>query len=185
MSLCSQPTIVIIARPFTPYPEEYYTDGIRLVTAKITRTPPDALNPMIKSLNFLNNILAKAMADDSAAHEALMLNGRGHVAECTVSNIFFAKDNVLYTPSLKCGILDGVMRAQVLELACGTGLHVLEGEFFPATIYRAHEVFVTNSTMEVMPVAALDAVSYPVGPATQRLMKAFSRNKEQYLRYRA
>ncbi|MBF0319003.1 MAG: aminodeoxychorismate lyase [Nitrospirae bacterium] len=184
MSLCREPTIVIIARPFTPYPEDYYTKGIKLITAKITRTSPDALNPMIKSLNFLNNIFAKAMADDCAAHEALMLNSRGHLAECSVSNIFFAKDSALYTPSLKCGILDGVMRAQVLELACETGLNVVEGEFFPATLYRADEVFVTNSTMEAMPVTAVDAVQYPVGQATLRLRQAFSRYREQYLKYR-
>ncbi|MBF0555337.1 MAG: aminodeoxychorismate lyase [Nitrospirae bacterium] len=184
MSLCGQPTIVIIARPFTPYPEDYYINGIRVVTAKIMRTPPGALNPMIKSLNFLNNIMAKAMADDAGAHEALMLNANGHLAECSVSNIFFVKEDILYTPSVKSGILDGVMRAQVLELACETGLGVAEGEFFPATLYRAHEVFVSNSTMEIMPVTAVDAVSYPVGGVTLRLMKAFCRYKDQYVKYR-
>ncbi|WP_420266441.1 aminodeoxychorismate lyase [Candidatus Magnetominusculus dajiuhuensis] len=184
MSLCGQPTLVIIAKPFTPYPQDYYDNGIRVVTTKIMRTPPDALNPMIKSLNFLNNIMAKAMADDAGAHEALMLSANGHLAECSVSNIFFVKEDILYTPSVKSGILDGVMRAQVLELACETGLGVVEGEFFPATLYRAHEVFVTNSTMEIMPVTTVDAVSYPVGHVTRRLMKAFFRYREQYVKYR-
>ncbi|MBF0459233.1 MAG: aminodeoxychorismate lyase [Nitrospirae bacterium] len=184
IAFCRQPMIVIAARPFTPYPEDYYTNGIKLITAKIIRTPANALNPMIKSLNFLNNILAKAEADDVAAHEALMCNVNGHLAECSTSNIFFIKEATLYTPSVKSGILDGVMRAQVLELACEAELQVVEGEFFPATLYRADEVFVTNSVMEIMPVTAVDAVTYPVGRATVKLMKAFSKHMERYLQPR-
>ncbi|MEO5361472.1 MAG: aminodeoxychorismate lyase [Nitrospirota bacterium] len=181
ISHCNQPVIVIIARLLTPYPEEYYKHGIKLITSNIMRTPPAALNPMIKSLNFLNNILAKAAADDCAAHEAIMCNVNGHLAECTTSNIFFVKEDMLYTPSVRCGILDGVMRAQVLEVACESGLKVLEGEFFPATLYRADEVFVTNSIMEIMPVNAVDSVSYPVGRATLNLTETFCRFKEKYL----
>lgn len=184
MSLCQQPTIVIVARPFTPYPEDYYKNGIKLVTAKIIRTPSSALNPMIKSLNFLNNIMAKAEADDAAACEALMCNVNGNLAECTTSNIFFIKEDTLYTPSVKCGILDGVMRTHVLELAREAKLKVVEGEFFPATLYRADEVFVTNSVMEIMPVAAVDAVTYPVGRVTAKLMKVFSNHMEQYTKCR-
>ncbi|MCG6552598.1 MAG: aminodeoxychorismate lyase [Candidatus Magnetominusculus sp. LBB02] len=175
MALCGKPSIVIAARLFSPYPQDYYTNGIKLITAKIVRTPPGALNPMIKSLNFLNNILAKQEADGTGAQEALMLNINGHMAECAASNIFFAKGDTLYTPSVKSGILDGVMRAHVLQLASETGINALEGEFFPATLYRADEVFVTNSIMEIMPVSAVDGVSYQVGQVTLKLMEEFKR----------
>lgn len=161
--LCPIPTVVIFAQEFREYPKEYYKNGIHLIIPTTRRNYSQAVNPQIKSLNFLNNILAKMEAKKNNAHEAVMLNVRGHLTEGTISNIFFCRDNELYTPSQDCGILDGITRAVVLDLAQKEGIRVHEGRFRRNDIYSANEVFITNTTMEVMPVSRVDDHQFAVG----------------------
>src|SRR5574341_321672 len=115
--LCPEPTMVIVAKPFKDYPADHYERGISTAIVATRRNHPLALNPSIKGTNFLNNILAKIESIRAGAYEAIMLNWEGYVAEGTISNIFLVKAGVLFTPSLQTGILEGVTRGLVLELA--------------------------------------------------------------------
>src|SRR5208283_2586509 len=142
----------------------------------------EALNPQIKSLNFLNNILAKIEAKRADADEAIMLNASGHLAEGTVSNIFFLNNGVLQTPSVKCGILDGITRALVIDLSIKNEIPVKEGDFEPEDLYGAGEVFITNSTMEVMPVSRVDKVHFNVGEAARLLLLKYKQEVNGYVR---
>ncbi|MBF0539213.1 MAG: aminotransferase class IV [Nitrospirae bacterium] len=177
-ALCSAPTVLVMARPFKPHLE----GSIKAAIVKTRRNLSSAIDPRIKSLNFLNNIIARIEAKDALAQEALMLNYRGHISECTVSNIFFVRDEALYTPSLSCGILDGITRGLVLQLARQEGITTREGEYFPATLYRASEVFVTNTSMEVMPVHGIDDIAYPIGSVTTRLSDSFAAYRDAYVK---
>ncbi len=180
--LCKEPTFIIIAEKFKSYPRSYYEKGIRLKIASVRRNLKEALNPQIKSLNFLNNILAKIEAKKVEAQEAIMLNVYGHLAEGTVSNIFFLKDSILHTPSIKCGILDGITRALVIDLAARNALTVKEGDFKPEDLYGATEVFITNSTMEVMPVSRVDEVHFNVGGTASLLLAKYKQEVNGYVR---
>jgi branched-chain amino acid aminotransferase len=163
--LCATPTVFIAAVPLKPYTEEFRRTGVFVITARTRRNLREALEPRIKSLNFLNNIMAKLEAERAGAFEALMLNHAGHLAECSVSNIFFVKNEAVHTPSSECGILEGITRGMVMDTARGAGLKVSEGMFSPAELYAADEVFLTNTTMEIMPVRRVDDVEYgPPGP---------------------
>jgi len=168
-SLCPRPTLVVVAEEFREYPEKYYREGVRLIIAKTRRNLVAALNPKIKSLNFLNNILAKIEAKDQGAYEAIMLNAEGFISEGTVCNIFFVREGALCTPSTAVGVLDGITRELVIALAKGNGLEVREGKFTPDDLFSAAEVFFTNTTSEVMPVSQVDDITYPVGGVTTRL----------------
>jgi branched-chain amino acid aminotransferase len=180
--LCKEPTFIIIAEKFKPYPRSYYDGGIRLKIAAVRRNLKEALNPQIKSLNFLNNILAKIEAKQADANEAVMLNVSGYLAEGTVSNIFFVKDEVLCTPSIKCGILDGITRALVIDLAARNGIRIREGEFKPEDLYGSSEVFITNSTMEVMPVNRVDEVNFNMGETARLLLTRYRQEVNGYVR---
>ncbi len=180
--LCKEPTFIIIAEKFKNYPRSYYENGIRLKIASVRRNLKEALNPQIKSLNFLNNILAKIEAKKVDAHEAIMLNAYGHLAEGTVSNIFFLKNSILHTPSIKCGILDGITRALVIDLAARNAITVKEGDFKPEDLYGATEVFITNSTMEVMPVSRVDEVHFNVGETARLLLTKYKQEVKVYVR---
>ncbi len=180
--LCKEPTFIVIAERFKPYPHSYYEEGIRLNIAKVRRNIKEALNPQIKSLNFLNNILAKIEAKRADTNEAVMLNAAGHLAEGTISNIFFVKDRVLCTPSIECGILDGITRTLVIDLAVKNGIHIWEGEFTPEFLYDASEVFITNSTMEIMPVNRVDAVDFKVGEISKLLLTKYRQEVNGYVR---
>jgi branched-chain amino acid aminotransferase len=179
--LCGEPTFIIIAEQMKDYPRSYYEHGIRTIIAETSRNAKEAINPQIKSLNFLNNILAKIEAKERDAYESLMLNTHGHLTEGTISNVFLFKDRVLCTPSLSCGILDGITRDVVLDLAVREGLHVKEGEFSKEDLYRAQEVFITNSTTEVMPVSTVDEVQFPVGEVTELLHHAYQEEVRAYV----
>jgi branched-chain amino acid aminotransferase len=172
-ALCPEPTLIIIPVPFRPYPDAHYEEGVSLVIAGTRRNPPEALDPRIKSLNFLNNILAKREAVAAGAFDALMLNHHGHVTECTVSNLFFAAGDVLCTPSSSSGILQGITRQVVLDLARAEGITVEEGEFTADDLTGAEEVFLTNTSMEVMPVGRIGEQAFHVGPMAPRLRAAF------------
>lgn len=171
--LCKEPTFIIFAEEMKDYPEGFYNNGIRIIIAETKRNLRDAINPQIKSLNFLNNILAKIEAKKCNAYEAIMLNASGHVAEGTISNVFFYRGDVLCTPSVECGILDGITRKAVLSIAVREGLLVKEGRFTRHDIYNAGEVFITNSTMEVMPVCRVDEVDFNIGEVSKLLRKAY------------
>mgnify|MGYP001582609133 FL=1 len=183
--LCKEPTFIIIAEEFREYPAAYYQNGIKTIIAETRRNIKEAINPQIKSLNFLNNILAKIEAKKKNAYEALMLNAEGCLAEGTISNLFFVLSQknkpVLCTPSIDCGILDGITRNTALELAQKRGIKTKEGKFKKEDIYRASEVFITNTTMEIMPVCKVDAVSYQVGAVAKLLHEAYKENVRAYL----
>ncbi|MEW6599682.1 MAG: aminotransferase class IV [Nitrospirota bacterium] len=183
-ALCPAPTFVIFASQFRKYPGEFYRKGIKVCIADIRRNYSRALDPRIKSLNFLNNVLAKIDAKKKGAYEALMLNYRGYLAEGTISNVFFIKDDVLYTPSLNVGILDGITRRTILNAAAELGIKTREGKFKPQEISAAQEVFISNTTMEVMPVSRIvEGGRFHVpGRITVLLHKAYKRKVADYTR---
>lgn len=180
--LCKKPTLVIIAEEMRVYPESFYESGIDAIICRTKRNLKEAVDPQIKSLNFLNNILAKIEAKKEGAFEALMLNVSGFITEGTISNIFFYKEGVLCTPSPDCGILDGITRKVILDIALKEGLHVKEGEFTSADIYAASEVFITNTTAEVLPVRRVDNVRYKAGDVGKLLRKAYRDEVAAFIR---
>lgn len=178
---CTSPTFVIIARGLPERMPGLYEVGVKAIIPRTRRNPKEALDPGIKSLNFLNNILAKAEAVRLGAYEALMLNVSGSLTEGTASNLFFVKRGSLFTPSQKCGILEGITREVVISLAKGAGLGVMEGEFSKEELCGADEVFVTNSTMEVLPVSEVDGAGFGVGPVTRLLMGEYRKAVRTYV----
>jgi branched-chain amino acid aminotransferase len=154
---CSKPTTFIITDVITLYPEECYRDGLEIGTVSTRRNSPQALSPNIKSLNYLNNVLAKIEANQLNVREALMLNLEGYVAECTADNVFFIREGRLVTPPTTAGALEGITRNAVMELARAQGLAVEEKFFTPYDLYIAEEVFLTGTAAEVVPVVRIDA----------------------------
>ena len=181
-ALCKETSFVVFAEEFRKYPEIYYRDGVSLIIAKTRRNFIGALDPRIKSLNFLNNILAKIEAKDREAYEAVMLNPQGFLAEGTISNIFFVKDGRLCTPSVEAGILDGITRGLVINLAKKNGIKVKEGLFGPEDILDATEVFFSNTTSEVMPVSMVENKVYGVGKITKKLRRLYKEEVKRYLK---
>lgn len=179
--LCVEPTVVIVAQELKEYPGAFYKNGIRLIISETRRNIKEAIDPHIKSLNFLNNILAKIEAKKKGAYEAIMLNVKGYLAEGTISNIFFYKNDILCTPSAGCGILDGITREIIMELAHREGIRVKEGEFTAKDIYKAEEVFLTNTTMEVMPVSKIDDRTYAVGNIAKLLRRLYREEVKAYI----
>jgi branched-chain amino acid aminotransferase len=171
--LCGSPTLVVLTRPFAGYPEAKYEKGLRTALVKVRKNLPKALDPQIKSTNFLNNILAKIEAKKAGAEEGILLNHEGVLTEGSVSNLFFLANGRLCTPSLDAGILDGVTRRVILELAQKLGIDSEEGLYSPSTLLGAEEVFMTNTTYEVMPVTKVDNHSFKVGRLSRRLRRAF------------
>jgi len=175
---CSKPTIIIIADKISLYPEEYYTKGLEISTVSVRRNIPEALNPCIKSLNYLNNILAKIEAIKMGVPEAIMLNKDGFVAECTGDNIFILKENALITPPTWAGTLPGITREVVMEIA-KTKLKLLVKEeiFTRYHIYIADECFLTGTAAEIVPVVKVDERiigNGKPGKITLELMKEFN-----------
>ncbi|MFO0945995.1 MAG: branched-chain-amino-acid transaminase [Planctomycetota bacterium] len=152
----SNPQVIIIADTIQLYPEELYEKGLEIVTASSIRNHPSALNPRIKSLNYLNNILAKVEGMRAGCVEALMLNHKGEVAECTGDNIFVARDGAVSTPPLDAGILEGVTRDAVLELSRAAGYPTREISMTRHDLYTADEIFLTGTAAEIIPVVKLD-----------------------------
>lgn len=174
--LCARPTTVITTRVFSGYPKALYHRGLVAAVVTIRRLGSDALDPRIKSTNFLNNILAKIEAKRAGADEGLMLNHEGYLTEGTISNLFLIKKGRLYTPSPRVGLLEGITRQVVLELAGTMGIPTEESFLAPADLYKADECFLTNTSMEIMPVRKVGKV--PIGhgkpgPITLELRKAF------------
>ena len=167
-SLCPTPTVVIMTKPLTPPSPQTYRNGVSLIVAKTRRNLPSALDPQIKATNFLNNILAKREAIAAGAFDSILLNWESHLTECTVSNLFFVRAGRLCTPALACGLLDGITRDIVLSLAQEAQIPVDEGHFGIEAIHKADECFVTNTSMEVMPVTMVDG--HPIGSGTPGLL---------------
>ena len=153
---CDEPTVLIIASDIELYPEDFYENGLEVATVPTRRNIPEALNPRIKSLNYLNNILAKIEANQAGVLEAIMLNNEGYVAECTGDNIFIIKDDKLITPPTYIGALKGIKRGVVLEVAPEFGLEVSEEVFTRHDLYTADECFLTGTAAEVIPVVTID-----------------------------
>jgi branched-chain amino acid aminotransferase len=173
---CPSATVIIIADKIALYPESCYADGLALVTVSTRRNSPQALNPNIKSLNYLNNVLAKIEANQCNVPEAIMLNLEGYVAECTGDNIFYIKGRQLVTPPTSTGALEGITRNCVMDLARSLGLEAGEKLFTPFDLYTAEEVFLTGTAAEVIPVIQVDSRSIGKGvpgPWTQKLIHAF------------
>jgi branched-chain amino acid aminotransferase len=179
--LCLKPTVVIIAQKFKGYPKTLYQNGISMIVSRTRRNLKEAINPQIKSLNFLNNILAKIEAKRAGAYEAIMLNAKGELTEGTVSNVFFYKNDILCTPSIECGILDGITRRTIIDIAIREELKVKEGKFTKKDIYSAEEVFITNTTLEVMPVSKIDKSQYNVGNVAKFLHKVYRQEVNAYV----
>ena len=181
---CHPPTVIITSRPHSPYSSTHYTHGVSLVTLDVRRNSTAALSPSIKSLNFLNNILAKAEATRKGAFDGIMLNQHSHLTEATTSNLFLAKDGQLFTPAATCGILEGITRNAVLGIATEQGIASPQQSLTVDALYAADECFLTNTSMEIMPVTQIDnhmIGSGRPGPMTLHLHDAFRRNVMQYL----
>lgn len=173
---CSNPQVIIIADYITLYPREYYEKGLHIVTVSTIRNHPASLSPRIKSLNYLNNILAKIEGLQAGCVEALMLNQKGEVAECTGDNIFLVRKGELLTPSVEAGILEGITRAVVLELARELKIPVRETPLTKHDVYIADECFLTGSAAEIVPVTKVDSRKIGdgvPGPITLRLLERF------------
>jgi branched-chain amino acid aminotransferase len=172
----TDPQIIIITDAISLYPPELYEHGLKIVTAGTMRNHPSALNPRIKSLNYLNNIMAKIEGTNAGCLEALMLNHKGEVAECTGDNIFVVRKGELHTPSIDSGILEGITRDAVIELARGAGLTVVERSMDRHDIYTADECFLTGTAAEVIPVVECDGRligNGKPGPVTKDLLERF------------
>ncbi len=157
----SDPQVIIIADSITLYPKEFYENGLEIVSASTIRNHPGALSPRVKSLNYLNNILAKIEGLQAGCVEALMLNHNGQIAECTGDNIFLVSRGELLTPPIDAGILQGITRDAVIELARQDGLTVREIPLTKHDVYISDECFLTGSAAEVIPVVKVD--SRPIG----------------------
>lgn len=173
---CDDPQVIIIVDKISLYPEKYYTEGLDLITASTIRNHPAALSPRIKSLNYLNNIMAKIEAIRAGCVEAVMLNHKGEVAECTGDNIFIVRHGRLLTPPTHAGILEGITRNTVMELARDAGIEVAEETLTRHDLFIADECFLTGSAAEVIPAVRLDGrliADGKVGPITKQLNERF------------
>ena len=173
---CANPQIIIIVDKITLYPKALYENGLELVTASTIRNHPAALSPRIKSLNYLNNVLAKMEGLKAGCKEALMLNHQGQVAECTGDNVFIVKAGRLITPPKEACILEGITRNAVIDLAKEAEIETIESPLTRHDLFVADECFLTGSAAEVIPVVTLDGRTIGTGlpgPITKQLNDAF------------
>ncbi len=173
---CSDPQVIVIADRISLYPDEIYENGLEIITVSTMRNHPAALSPRIKSLNYLNNILAKIEGLQAGCIEALMLNHKGEVAECTGDNIFLVRDGRVLTPPNEAGILEGITREAVIGLLAEKGIAVEQVPLTKHDVYIANECFLTGTAAEVVPVVKVD--SRPIGdgipgPLTKDLLERF------------
>jgi branched-chain amino acid aminotransferase len=173
---CANPSLFIIADLIQVHAREMYEKGIAVITSSIIRTHPNALSPRIKSLNYLNNILARIEANDAGFSEAIMLNQEGNVSEATVQNVFIIRGGQVQTPTTSDGILEGVTRRVMIEICRKLGIDCIEKQLQRIDLYSADEMFMTGTGGEVMPVTKIDGRqigSGEVGALTRRLKDAF------------
>ncbi|MBL9216356.1 MAG: branched-chain-amino-acid transaminase [Opitutaceae bacterium] len=174
--LCEKPTIFIIASKISLYPQEYYDNGLSIVTVPTRRIAPDALPPTVKSLNYLNNILAKIEARQAGALEAIMLNSQGYVAECTADNVFIVQKGEIVTPAASAGALKGITRSTIFDIAREIGVPMREADLTRYDVWCADECFLTGTGAEVIPVVKLDGRvigNGKPGGITQRVLASF------------
>ncbi|MBT5903308.1 MAG: branched-chain-amino-acid transaminase [Opitutaceae bacterium] len=173
---CPNPSLIVIADTIALYPPEHYEKGLKIVTVPTRRMNPAALSPAIKSLNYLNNIMAKMEARQFGALEAIMLNDQGLVAECTGDNVFIVHRGEILTPSAQQGALKGITRDSIFDIAKGLGLKIAEHELTRYDIWNAEECFLTGTGAEVIPVVALDGREIgdgKPGPIFKQILQAF------------
>jgi branched-chain amino acid aminotransferase len=176
--LCPKPSVIIIADKIALYPKEYYEKGLEIVTVATRRMSPAAVSPSIKSLNYLNNILAKIEARQAGALEAIMLNDQGFVAECTGDNVFIVHKGKLYTPAAQQGGLKGTTRHSVFDIAREIGVPIEEHDLTRYDVWNADECFLTGTGAEVIPVVKLDGREIGTakpGPIFAKVLEAFRR----------
>lgn len=176
-ALADHPRTIVIVRPLVLPPERAYREGVYLKVVEVQRTSPLAMDPAVKSGNYLNNILALAEARKAGAYEALMCDAAGRIAEGSSSNLFVAAGGVITTPALDIGLLAGITRARIIELARAAGLELIEGTVTPQQARAADEAFITSSIRGVLPVARIDDAVLPQGapgPLTRRLMGLYA-----------
>jgi len=176
--LCPKPSIFIIADKIALYPAEHYTTGLSIVTVPTRRMNPAALSPAVKSLNYLNNILAKIEARQAGALEAIMLNDQGYVAECTGDNIFIVHKGEIITPAASQGALKGITRDTLFDIAKEIGVPIREADLTRYDVWCADECFLTGTGAEVIPVVKLDGREIgdaKPGAITQKVLTAFRR----------
>ncbi len=176
---CSSPSVFIITDQIAIYPKEMYENGVPVIVSSIMRTPPSSLSPRIKSLNYLNNILAKMEANDAGVMEAIMLNHLGNVSEGSAENIFLVKDGKVITPGLSEGALEGITRGAIVELCRKLDVPIFERVVERHDLYICDECFMTGTGAEVMPVTQIDGRVVgkgEVGPITRRLIESFHKH---------
>lgn len=174
--LCKKPQVIIIAAKIRLYPKELYENGLKIVTVGTTRNVHEACSPRIKSLNYLNNVLAKIEAINAGCMECLMLNAQGFVAEASGDNVFMVKGDSLITPPSWCGALDGITQQAVIDLAMLEGYDVMQNVLTRYDLYTADEVFLTGTAAEIIAVVDIDSRtigSGKPGPVTRQLSEAF------------
>ncbi|MFQ5700901.1 MAG: aminotransferase class IV [Acidobacteriota bacterium] len=182
--ICSTPNLVILLRTLSVPTDEQREHGVQAIIASVRRNPIEALDPRIKSSNLLNNILAALEARDAGADEAILFNTSGFLAEATQSNIFFVRDGQLHTPAIRCGLLSGVTRDLVLELARAARISSHEGMYRREDLLEAGEIFLTSSTREILPISRLDGRSVGsgrCGTVTRRLQQLFHDQVARFL----
>ncbi len=173
---CKRPSVIIIAAPIALYPKEMYEKGLSVVTCATRRTNPASLNPAVKSLNYLNNVMARIEANLAGADEALMLNDQGNVAECTADNVFVIKNGQIFTPPISAGALRGITRAVAFEIAAELGIRITETDITRHDVFVADECFLTGTAAEVIPVIRADGRSIGAGkpgPISTRMIARF------------
>src|SRR6266478_9610140 len=173
---CKRPSVIIIASTIALYSPEIYQKGLTVVTCATRRTNPGALNPAVKSLNYLNNVMARIEANLAGADEALMLNDAGNVAECTADNVFIIKRGQIFTPPITAGALRGITRSIVFEIASELGIKIMETDITRHDVFVADECFLTGTAAEIIPVVKADGRSIgngKPGPITARTIARF------------
>lgn len=170
---CKEPTVVIIVDKIQLYPKEFYEKGLKLIISSYRRPSADTLSPRIKSLNYLNNILAKIEANNSNAQEAIMLNHNGYITECTADNVFIVKNNVVKTPPAFVGILEGITRKSVLEMCEELNIKSEEIIIDVKDLLTADEVFITGTGAEIVPISQINNLEFQIGKITKKLIEYF------------
>lgn len=173
---CKKPSVIIIVAAIALYPKEMYEKGLSVVTCATRRTNPASLNPAVKSLNYLNNVMARIEANLAGADEALMLNDAGNVAECTADNVFVIKNGHIFTPPISAGALRGITRAVAFEIAAELGIRIKETDITRHDVFVADECFLTGTAAEVIPVIRADGRSIGTGkpgPISRRMIARF------------
>src|SRR3954465_6805108 len=175
---CKKPSVIIIAATIALYPAEIYARGLTVITCATRRTSPSSLNPAVKSLNYLNNVMARIEANLAGADEALMLNESGNVSECTADNVFVIKHGQIFTPPISAGALRGITRSVVFEIAAELGIKITETDVPRHDVFIADECFLTGTAAEVIPVVKADGRPIGTGKPGSITMRMIERFRE-------